>query len=512
MRAFLKHILIIWLWLFGTMTVPAFASQAEQGNTFHYQSKTSKQIVHDTFNSEPNNDAHQLVREDLFDVDFRQLDNGLNIISKRRKNAQNVVVLLSVDVGLRDFPCGKQQIAHVLEHALFTGTRQYSEAELKNRINEKAGELNGYTFKQTTYYYIDIHSAYIDRAMKTLYDMMTNTQLTEAKVEHAIKAVHAELGTSDSVVHQSINDELPIFDTLVARLYPNTTMGCEHAVNPSGLTLQDIQQGFDRYYHASNMSLTVVGDFEQIQLEGLIAGTFAKLPTVPRREQYHLPDVSINETANVIEPIIRHQRLLGIEAELGFAIRVVGREHPDAVGVKLLAEHLDSELFRLLRSELGVAYSPKVDYRSETNIGHIYGHMHTTYEWIDKARDALNSFYQQLKRDGLSEQQFQRIKQKRILALESMQFSNLKLAQELVFYRGWIAQHGTMRNTLSEYRQLTRPAVNRLIQEYFPQKLPYGELRPHTKSSGSLLLIKFIIVGLVLAVPIQWILRRLRSR
>jgi len=445
-------------------------------------------------------------RPDIFDVDIEKLPNGLGIIKKYRPDAKNVVLLLAVDVGMRDFACGKNQIAHVLEHTLFTGTTKYTEAELRGRIKEFAGELNGYTFNQITYYYIDIHAAHIDRAMESLYAMMTDTIFNETKIQHAIKAVHAELGTSDDMLRRTINDDLPVFEQALARLYPATSMGCMDPVNPTDISLEEVRQGFEKFYHASNMRLLIVGDFNHQQVQTLLQNTFARLPVKPPRDAYQLELGTID-----YEPIVSHQRMLSVEAELGFTLRVVGREHPDAVAIRFLSEYLDDGLYTLLRDENGLGYTPEVEYRSENNIGYLLAHSKTTYQWIDQAQVKMQEFYQNIEKNGLSQADFDRIKQKRILELESKQFTNLKLAEDLVFYSKSIVEKGYMRNTLAEYRTLSRDYVNAALHKYFPPQPVYAQLRPHTKTSSLWLIVKFVFAGLVLAVPLQRILKWMRS-
>ena len=55
---------------------------------------------------------------DLYDVEYFKLENGFDVVLKKRTHVPNVAVRLVVDVGMRHFRCGKQETPHFLEHLL----------------------------------------------------------------------------------------------------------------------------------------------------------------------------------------------------------------------------------------------------------------------------------------------------------------------------------------------------------------------------------------------------------
>ena len=73
---------------------------------------------------------------DLYNVDYFKLENGFDVVLKKRTHAHNVAVRLVVNVGQRNFPCHKRETPHFLEHLLFMGTSKHTEAELKSLIED----------------------------------------------------------------------------------------------------------------------------------------------------------------------------------------------------------------------------------------------------------------------------------------------------------------------------------------------------------------------------------------
>ena len=108
-----------------------------------------------------NASASEHERSGLNDVDYFKLNNGLDVVLKKRTHARNVAVRLVVNVGLRNFPCDKRETPHFLEHLLFMGTSKHSEAELKRLIEDHGGSWNGFTMETETAYQVDIYDRHL---------------------------------------------------------------------------------------------------------------------------------------------------------------------------------------------------------------------------------------------------------------------------------------------------------------------------------------------------------------
>src|SRR5215813_7772286 len=128
----------------------------------------------------------------LYDVDYLKLDNGLDVVLKKRTHARNVAVRLVVNGGLRNFLCDKRETPHFLEHLLFMGTSKHSEAELKRLIEDHGGSWNGFTTETETVYQIDIFDKHVPLAIDTLYEIITDTVITPQKIESARAVIHRE--------------------------------------------------------------------------------------------------------------------------------------------------------------------------------------------------------------------------------------------------------------------------------------------------------------------------------
>ena len=71
---------------------------------------------------------------DRSSVEGYQLANGLQLILKPTSDRGHVSIRLVVGVGLDDFSCADQQLPHLLEHLLFSGTDDSGEGGLEERM------------------------------------------------------------------------------------------------------------------------------------------------------------------------------------------------------------------------------------------------------------------------------------------------------------------------------------------------------------------------------------------
>ena len=181
----------------------------------------------------------------LYDVDYFKLENGLDVVLKKRTHARNVAVRLVVNVGLRNFPCDKRETPHFLEHLLFMGTSKHSEAELKRLIEDHGGSWNGFTAETDTGYQVDIYDQHLPLAINTLYEIMTDTIITPEKIESAREVIYRERGGKYSWLTRWLYQN-GIFKDAATKgleaLLPGTGVHCPGLITPGGISESDVKE------------------------------------------------------------------------------------------------------------------------------------------------------------------------------------------------------------------------------------------------------------------------------
>ena len=84
------------------------------------------------------------------------LSNGLKVWFKRLPDAPDVSVSVGVPFGWDSDPEGKEELAHLTEHVLFSDHDGQTEQEIKEAIDGIGGRRNGYTTPDHTWYYVTV--------------------------------------------------------------------------------------------------------------------------------------------------------------------------------------------------------------------------------------------------------------------------------------------------------------------------------------------------------------------
>src|SRR5215813_8894016 len=253
----------------------------------------------------------------LYNVDYFKLENGLDVVLKKRTHARNVAVRLVVNVGLRNFPCEKRETPHFLEHLLFMGTSKHNEAELKRLIEDHGGYWNGFTTETDTGYQIDIYDQHLPLAINTLYEIITDTIITPEKIESAREVIYRERRGKHSRLTRWFYQNGLFKDAAtkgLEALLPGTGVHCPGLITPEGISEADVKEAHKSYYVPVNMSLVVVGNFNRDTLVSQMKSTFGKLtPKASNGVKLITPPymIGVKEVTGTFSPLI------GSDGEVG---------------------------------------------------------------------------------------------------------------------------------------------------------------------------------------------------
>ncbi|UCE89463.1 MAG: insulinase family protein [Pseudomonadota bacterium] len=306
--------------------------------------------------------------ENLYDAHYAHLANGLDVFLKPQRDVHNVAIRLVVHVGVYDFDCGKTETAHFLEHLLFTGTSQHSEAELDALIEDNGGTWNASTGGEKTIYEIDIYSRYALQALDVLYEIMTDSQFKDEDIETTRDIVHREMGGKPSRMRQWLyrlgvgkEAEDKAAEYLWAPHY-----NCPEIESAAAITREDIINAAASWYVPNNMALIVVGDFDRDMLMQHIEDSFGQLSYRPLAERTDDARPAFDgpvEVSGTLAPI------LGTDAVVRVSFPVSGYLSPDIFQLLVLDEYLQVALFNDLRVQSGLSYAPASSLGFDRNAG-----------------------------------------------------------------------------------------------------------------------------------------------
>lgn len=402
----------------------------------------------------------------LYDVRYLTLENGLAVVLKKRTHAHNVAVRLVVDVGHRHFGCDKRETTHFLEHLLFTGTSRYSEAELDRLIEDHGGSWNAATSETETEYQIDIFDSYLPLAIETLHEIITDTVITPAKIEQTREIIRQELGGKTSALRRWLYRRGIGKSALTKSreaLLPGTGIVCPGLDTPANIAEGDVKQAYRDYYVPNNMSMIIVGNFDETAVLRQINDTFGRMAT-SNATTHNLttppyPDQA-REVSGTFSP------LLGSNAAVGVAYRTDGLGSPDFYALWVLYVYLDRALYERIRVAEGLSYSPEAMYSWDVDYGLFAAVADAELGKLDVVGAMIDEEIDKLRRRPPDNDELENAKRRILLARVQGYESNAGVASYYVRNLHELRIHGRLLDHETAIANLTPSDIQRVVSKY----------------------------------------------
>lgn len=204
------------------------------------------------------------------------LPNGLTLITVPSHDAESVVVDVFVKTGSRSESEKEAGISHFLEHFLFKGTKKYPTALAINEIVDGiGGDMNAFTSKESTQYYIKSHSKYLPLIFDIISDMIQEPLFDASELEKEKGVIVEEM---------NMYKDMP---QAVAENALDTLMWPKHALGRDIVGLKETITSFTpdmfrtymkRHYQPSNILIGVSGKFSEKVLSKLVKERWSILP------------------------------------------------------------------------------------------------------------------------------------------------------------------------------------------------------------------------------------------
>jgi len=224
-------------------------------------------------------------------VHGRRLANGLRVVVSPDPSAAEVSIVVRYDAGARDEPDGRDGLAHLVEHLMFTGSKHVPRGKLAELL-EQAGatSVNGVTSADDTIYLETLPPERLELGLWLESDRMG--YLLDRADEAAFERARAEVINEhhDSVLEQPLGN-VPGF--LHAELFPawhpyhHLTGGT--AATLRALTLADARSFVGTWYGPGNAVVAIAGKVDPVAAIALVERYFGTLPARPPPARPALP-------------------------------------------------------------------------------------------------------------------------------------------------------------------------------------------------------------------------------
>ncbi|MDO5521479.1 MAG: pitrilysin family protein [bacterium] len=296
-------------------------------------------------------------------IKTKQLSNGLTVVFEEMTHLRSVSLGCWVNVGSANENPRNNGIAHVIEHMMFKGTKNRTANQLADDCTMIGGNMNAYTSKECTSYYVTTLDTHLENAIDIMSDMLCNSLFKEEDLEKEKGVIIDEIDmyddSPDDLVHELLQQE-------VWKDHPLGYIISGPKENVELMTRQDLLEFMDLYYVADNMVISVAGNFEEESLLALLEKYFAEIKPTSNR----LP-ITVPEYSKVF--VVRNKDIEQVHMNIAFdAVTTMSEEkYAMSIANAVFGGNESSVLFQKIREDLGLAYSI-YSYPSPYNIAGLF--------------------------------------------------------------------------------------------------------------------------------------------
>jgi len=343
----------------------------------------------------------------------------------------------------------------------FKGTTARSATDISREIDALGGEMNAFTTRETTTFYVKVLDQHLPKALNLLSDLFLRSRLGKKEIEKEKQVVLEEI----RMVQDDAEDLVQELHTkLVMGRHPlsRPILGRESTIGRIGR--QKLLEYIDTHYRSEEIVLAVAGNFDQQQLEKTMVRTFGGYRHSPRvvpRKRW---------PPELCGGVILKQKPLE-QVHLCLGLKGVAAGHKDRYAVyalnSVLGGSVSSRLFQEVREKRGLSYSIYSFLSGYSDGGTITVYAGTQAREVERVLNLVGREVRKLGRQGIDRDELKRTKDQMkgglMLSLESSHSRMNKLAKDELI----AGAHTTLEDMIQEIDAVTEEQVCRVARDLF---------------------------------------------
>ena len=261
-----------------------------------------------------------------------RLPNGLKILAIPDPGADTITIHIVYLVGSRHEGYGEKGMAHLLEHMLFKGSKNFP--DVKADLTKRGARWNGTTSNDRTNYFETISATpqNLDWALAMEADRMVNSRISKEDLDSEMTVVRNEFEMGEnnpgSVLFQRMQKLAYAWHN-----YGDPTIG--ERADIERVPIDKLQTFYRTWYQPDNAILLIAGRFDEKQALELAAKHFGPIPKPTRT----LPSYYTDEPTQDGERTVVLRRA-GDNPLIALLYRTVAGTHPQYPAIDVLVQVL----------------------------------------------------------------------------------------------------------------------------------------------------------------------------
>ncbi len=313
---------------------------------------------------------------------LKKLKNGVRLLEVPVADARSVTVLILFAVGSRFEDRNINGLSHFLEHMFFKGTKNRPTAQsISEEVDSVGGEMNAFTSKEYTGYYIKAATQHGDLAVDVLSDMLNNSLFDQAEIDRERGVILEEV--------KMYEDQPMLFvgEIFEAKMFGDTPLGWQVIGLPKNISRvnrEDFLNYKNRFYSADNMLVVLAGGTKSLNKS--VEQKFGEFKSYKSNRALK---GTYNTEGKPYEVLVKKTE----QTHLWVGFRGLAASDPDRFALRVISAILgggmSSRLFLSVRERKGLAYYVRSNVELYTDTGYIAASAGVATEKLQDAMEAI---------------------------------------------------------------------------------------------------------------------------
>ena len=358
------------------------------------------------------------------------LKNGLRVVTEKISESNSISVGVMIKNGSRNESLELNGISHFIEHMFFKGTKKRKSKDIVEDIENVGGQINAFTSKEATCYYVKNLYTHLELSLEILSDMILNSVFSVEEIEREKGVVIEEINMGEDSPEDVLDDlnskacygENPLS-------YP--ILGTIEKVK--SIRREDILNFIKEKYTPQNTVISVCGKFDDKELKELIEIYFSNWNSdsnyVPTYENCEIQTGTYYKDKDIEQ----------LHVILGLKGLPQGDEHGYALTLlsNVFGGGASSILFQEVREKLGLCYSIYCYPQPFQNAGSLSIYAGLGKNYGEKALEVILKEINKFAKEGITDDKLninkEKLKASYILGLESTSSRMFANAKSVLF-------------------------------------------------------------------------------
>ena len=388
------------------------------------------------------------------------LKNGLTIIGEEIPYLKSISLGVWINAGSRIENEKISGVSHFVEHMLFKGTKNRTSKMIASEIDNLGGQINAFTSKECTCYYVKLLNSHIDIGIDILSDMILNSLFDKNDIEKEKLVILEELK-----MYEDSPEDLA-YDLLVENVYKDDTLGMNiigTEKSLEGIGRDEIIDYFKKYYVPNNSVISICGNFDFEDMINKIEEKFSnwenkEVNIEVEEAKFNSCFIAKNKDTEQVNIAISLEAIPSEDIKEVYALSIINT---------VFGASISSRLFQKIREEQGLVYSIYSSQSLYKKCGELGIYASMSKENLKRVYEIILDEIKDLKINYLTQKEIseskEQLKGSYILGLESTSSRMMSIGKSMLLHR-------EVRNTdeiLKLIDEIDNDTINRVIDKVF---------------------------------------------